>query len=573
MGFYVGIDLGTTNSTVTVIKTEEIDDNPIENMRPGYIYQYGESLDDYLMNEEELPSAIYFDIENKTVFTGKYAKKLYSDGDRPLQTTKSIKTRMGGESVLEIPGIRNSANRESFDMVQCASLFIRTIVESLKKQFPDDDVTRDVVVTVPAAFNDDERVATQNAVLLGGFKNCSILDEPTAALLSHINSDSHDDDDIEEDEEYYKLVYDIGGGTLDVSVVKVTVDEDGNYSMDVEGLSERMNLGGDDFDRILGAWMLMGFEKTNKTITDRTVEDQNRIIARIVSNAEAYKISINNKIINIRNSIPDPVRRARRESRLSESVAFELIDGMSISGVTLDKNLLDDVFAVYGDVAAIKGKLLQPIKTAMYNAGITKDQISEVVLTGGMSKLYLVIDLLEKYFEDVEDLIITPVEDTRTAVSRGAALYHWGLEDDNEAYGVHKLTSISEKMASNTYIRENDKFVMLIDGSLVNKSGTFHYTVTDSNMTSLPLFLYSGTESDDGSDNTDAFVQLAGKMIELSHPYNEGEQIPLSWKVDKNKMITITLNEVSTAPIEVSTLLTPVAIANNPINMYKINRG
>ncbi|MDY3739594.1 MAG: hypothetical protein SO022_03910 [Selenomonadaceae bacterium] len=181
--------------------------------------------------------------------------------------------------------------------------------------------------------------------------------------------------------------------------------------------------------------------------------------------------------------------------------------------------------------------------------------------------------MLEKYFEDVEDLIITPVEDTRTAVSRGAALYHWGLEDDNEAYGVHKLTSISEKMASNTYIRENDKFVMLIDGSLVNKSGTFHYTVTDSNMTSLPLFLYTGTESDDGSDNTDEFIQLAGKMIDLSHPYDEGDQIPLSWKVDKNKMITITLNEVSAAPIEVSTLLTPAAIANNPINKYKINRG
>ena len=69
-------------------------------------------------------------------------------------------------------------------MPQCASFFIRTIVDSLKQQYPEagDSITDYAVVTVPAAFNDDERVATKNAVLLGGFKDCSILDEPTAAL-------------------------------------------------------------------------------------------------------------------------------------------------------------------------------------------------------------------------------------------------------------------------------------------------------------------------------------------------------------------------------------------------------
>lgn len=572
--FYIGIDLGTANSTVSVIKIDNYDDNPIKLLRPGYIYQYGNSLADYLQNEEELPSFIYFDIEEEKVYTGKYAKELYGDAKRPMQSVCAIKTRIGGESEVEIPAIRNSNEKKFFDMVQCSSLFIRTIVQSLQKQYPNEDITKSVVVTVPAAFNDDERINTQNAVLLGGFKSCIILDEPTAALLSHINSENHDDDSLEEDKVYYKLVYDIGGGTLDVSIVKVIVDEDRNYQLDVVGLSERMNLGGNDFDRILGAWFLMRFEKTNPSINDRTNEDKQKIIARIVSNAEKYKININNKIITCRNTYSNNEQRSRKERKLYESVTFELIDGLAVTGLSIDKNLLDEIYDDYANLDKIRGKLLDPIKTSLRNAEINKNDISEVILTGGMSNMYLVRDILEKFFTDVatnnSEFRIISVEDTRNSVSRGAALYNWGLDDNNYCIGIHKITHISQKLASNIYIKNGNDFTKLIDGKLKKNQGEFDYKIMEDNTFEFPLFLYSGLEDESGKLDKSTLTALSGKSIKLDKYYNEGDKIKLVWEIDSNKIITINVPELQEKE-KISRLYTDDDIINNPITKYKIN--
>ena len=109
MGFYVGIDLGTTNSTVSVIRTKNFDDSPLETLTTCPIYQYGEHIGE-TVSEVCLPSALYFDVDNHRVYTGRFAKSVYASGERPLQTAMSIKTRMGGDSRLEIPSFRAGAN-------------------------------------------------------------------------------------------------------------------------------------------------------------------------------------------------------------------------------------------------------------------------------------------------------------------------------------------------------------------------------------------------------------------------------------------------------------------------------
>ena len=560
MGFYVGIDLGTTNSTVTIIRTEDVDDNPLDTLETCPIYQYGDTLRDYKMGEQCLPSAIFFDIDRKSVYTGIYAKSMYASGDYPMQTVRSVKTRIGGESSVVVPSIVDPNKVEIFDMVQCSSLFVRTILESLKKQYPKEKVDEDVVVTVPAAFSDDERVATRNAVLLGGFKNCTILDEPSAALLSHINSTIGDieDEDFDEDDPSYKLVYDIGGGTLDVSIAEIKMDENADYEINVKGLSERMNLGGDDFDQILGAYFLKEFETTENKISERSIEDQNRIIARIVSNAEDYKIELNKKIIEAGENV-------RKAQRASINVAFELIDGLYVSGLVLQKGILDDIYQRYTKRGI--GALLKPINSALANAGITKDKIGEVIITGGMSEFYAVREVLRDFFG--EDVIIQSVEDTRTAVSRGAALYHWGLDEDNESMEV-KRVRISQRMASNIYLRKDNQFELLINEDLEATSGAFDYVVTDDDMTELPIFLYSGNPEADGTNIT-KFVPLAGQKIPLQHAYKEGQSITLNWDIDKNKVITISIEEPGMPKFTVSRFLSDAAVKKNVINQYKLN--
>ena len=559
MGFYVGIDLGTTNSTVSIIQTKNFDDSPLDTLTTCPIYQYGKQAGERV-SDACLPSALYFDVDNRRVFTGKFAKTTYASGERPLQTAMSIKTRMGGDSRLEIPSLSGSGKTQVFDMKECASFFIRTIVNSLKKQYPNiTNLTEECVVTVPAAFNDDERVATKNAVLLGGFKNCTILDEPTAALLSYINSNAYADEDDDQDT-IYKLVYDIGGGTLDVSIAKLTADDFGNYAIDIVGLSERMNLGGDNFDRLLGAYFLKEFEATNKPIQMHSKEDQGRIIARIVSQAEHYKIDLNEKILA-------KLDKPQLLSNVKSLVAFELINGMFVNSIVLKKENLDDLFYRYTSPNETKFGLLAPIKTALRQSKLQKEDISEVILTGGMSTFYAVHETLSKFFGDVP---LNIVEDTRTAVSRGAALYHWSLDKRNEADDVRKIDSISNKLAGNIYVRNAEgKFELLIPSDLSQKSGTFYYTIADDNVAFLPFFLYSGSEPTNGEDNTETYTQLTGRMIKAKPEYKKGDKIPISWSIDSDKVINIQIQ--GDRSIRLSQFLTQEEIAKNIVGSYRVN--
>ncbi len=560
MGFYIGIDLGTTNSTVSVIQTKNEDDSPLENLISCGIEQLrrvGEGGE--LMSDECLPSALYFDIDNKRVYTGHFAKETYASGDHPLQTALSIKTRMGGDSRLTIPSLAGKNNVQTFDMKECASFFIRTIVETLKKNYPNQSrhLTDECVVTVPAAFNDDERVATKNAVLLGGFKNCIILDEPTAALLSYINSKPDEEDT---GDETYKLVYDIGGGTLDVSIAKLSPNEYGDYLVDIVGLSERMNLGGDNFDRLLGAYFLEEFERTNKKLDQYSEEDQGRIISRIVSNAEYYKKELSKKIIECGDN-------QKKLNRVKMKVSFELINGMFVTGIVLDKKIFDDLFYRYTSPNETKFGLLAPIKTALRRSNLKKEDIGEVILTGGMSNFYVAYETIKKFFGDVP---INFVDDTRTAVSRGAALYHWSLDEDNVSMDVRKISSLSNKLASNIYVRNAaDEFELLIPSDLSRTSGTYNYKILDDYVAYFPFYLYSGVEADGNEDMTSMYTQLTGRMIQAKPEYKKGYEIPIEWSIDENKVITIKIQDDKT--LKLSRLLTPEDVAESFVNDYKIN--
>ena len=472
-----------------------------------------------------------------------------------MQTARSIKTRMSGESELRIPGIKDDSISESFSMVQCASFFIRTILQSLKEQYPHEDVARDVVVTVPAAFSDDERVATKNAVLLGGFRHCRILDEPTAALLSYLNSDVVNEE-VEEKDVARRLVYDIGGGTLDVSIAEARLNDEDNYDVSVLGLSNRMNLGGDDFDQLLGANFLMEFEQTTAPLDSYSEEDQNRIIARIVSNAEDYKIKLNEKVLGC-----DPRRLARLPPL---RVSFSLINSLYVTGQTLSKTKFDDICQVYTNPAS--GLLLKPVKSALKQADLSAGDIDEVILTGGMSHFYSIKDVLHGFFG--ENVPLSFVEDTRTSVSRGAAIYHWSLDEDNYCASVKRLSNISQRLAGNIYLRRANEFDLLIDGKMEKTSGDFSYRMADSFMTNLPLFLYSGSIE----DGADTLTALAGKHLELHHAYKEGDEIPLHWSIDKNKVITINLIEKGYESVTVSRQLTSEKIQNDPVQKYAVNK-
>jgi len=171
---YLGIDLGTTESTVSVIEMENRRDKPMEKLRTLDIYQYNKQhqLD---KNLKGLQSSIYIDRKNKVVYTGEYAKELYSSGNMPLNTIRSIKTRIGGESMIEVPFnsngfidklssmFKSSDNSKSYNMTELSATLLKTIKNSMDKQCSGG--IEEVTITIPAGF--DSKGGTWSGVLEG----------------------------------------------------------------------------------------------------------------------------------------------------------------------------------------------------------------------------------------------------------------------------------------------------------------------------------------------------------------------------------------------------------------------
>ena len=122
MSFYCGIDLGTTNSTLSVIDIARRSDKPMQKLKTIPIYQFDKDFNGINKSLTSLPSYLFFDVDKNRVYTGEYAKDIYVHGDRPLQTVTAVKTRIGTDSVVEIPSIATD-KKEQFDILADAYQF------------------------------------------------------------------------------------------------------------------------------------------------------------------------------------------------------------------------------------------------------------------------------------------------------------------------------------------------------------------------------------------------------------------------------------------------------------------
>ena len=551
MAYYCGIDLGTTNSTISVIDIARRTDDPIKKLTTIPIYQYNASFNGIDKAQTTLPSFLYFMVDKKSVYTGTYAKSIYAKGDRPMQTVTAVKTRIGSESSVEIPSYTSDIS-ENFDMTQCSALLLKTIMQSFEAQYG--EPIENVVITVPAAFNTDEREATLNAAKMAGFKNPKILDEPTATLLYFINGGDNSlssiSNELSFDDNSHIMVYDLGGGTLDVCIAKVSTDDLGDTSIDIVSRSPREDFGGNDFDQYLGAYFLYEWEQARTSIESRSIADQNTIISRIVSKAEEYKIDLNEKIL-------DKIDNPRLLQRVKLEAVFEVMSGMKVD-MSINKNTLDQV---YLPLTEPNGPILKPVKYCLGEAGLLPQDISMVVLTGGMTKYYAVRQTLESFFGDSTPLVEV---DAQNSVSKGAAIHCY-----NEA-GNRKLKKIklSDRMADDIFIKLNGKFVKLIGREITEGSGEFSYEIPEDRMIKIPVFLYHGLNENDPAE----FTPIAGKYIHLNQDMNKGDIIKLKWKLDANKIITITLSELDESlQFSNAGAISEEELLRNPVCQYLIN--
>ncbi len=349
MSKVIGIDLGTTNSVVSVMEGGE----PTVITNPE-----GSRL---------TPSVVGFTKTGERLIGQLAKRQAVSNPDR---TIASIKRHMGEKDYTVKIDDKNYTPPEISAM----------ILQKLKadaEAYLGETVTQ-AVITVPAYFNDSQRQATKDAGKIAGLDVLRIINEPTAAALAY---------GLDKGDEQTILVFDLGGGTFDVSILEL-----GDGVFEVKATNGNTHLGGDDFDHRVMDWMVAEFKKENGI--DLSADKMSA--QRLIEAAEKAKIELSNM--------------------LSTNINLPFItagpNGPLHLDLTLSRAKFDEL------TADLVEDTMGPTHKAMEDAGLTPNDIDKVILVGGSSRIPAVQDAIKKYLGKEPNRGVNPDE----CVSVGAAI-------------------------------------------------------------------------------------------------------------------------------------------------------
>ena len=348
----IGIDLGTTNSCVATIEG-------------------GKAV--VIPNSEgsrTTPSVVAFTKEGERLVGVTAKRQAVTNSER---TIISVKREMGTDWVQEIDGDNYSP--------QEISAFVLQKLKSDAEEYLGTEV-KQAVVTCPAYFSDAQRKATKDAGRIAGLEVLRIINEPTAAALAY---------GVDKEEDQTVLVYDLGGGTFDVSILEI-YQVDGQPQIEVKATSGDNRLGGDDFDEAVMDWIVSEFKKS----TGIELEKDLQAMSRIREAAEKAKIEL-----------------SATPSTQINLPFITMIDGQPEH---LDMALSRSKFEKL--TASLVERTMSPTRQAMKDASIKKGNVDKVLLVGGSTRIPAVQQAIEKEVGKAPFKGINPDE----AVAMGAAL-------------------------------------------------------------------------------------------------------------------------------------------------------
>ena len=368
----VGIDLGTTNSVVSVL--EGANPNVIPNAEGA----------------RTTPSVVAY-TSNGEALVGQLAKR--QGVVNPENTFSSVKRFIG----CKFDEIQGETNRIAYKVKKDTNGNVKIYSPILNKEFSPEEISASIlkklvndasrylkenitqaIVTVPAYFNDSQRLATKDAGTIAGLDVLRILNEPTAAALAY---------GLEKKTNEIVLIFDLGGGTFDVSVLEV-----GDEVFEVLSTSGDTHLGGDDFDQVIVDYIIKNFQKTEGV----DLYKEKQALQRIIEAAEKAKIELSS-LQSTRISLP-----------------FIYIDGQTPKNIDLefDRSKFEELSK------NLLAKCKSPVEKALQDAKLSKAQIDQVILVGGSTRIPAVRNLLN-------DLIGKPLNQTVNpdeVVAMGAAV-------------------------------------------------------------------------------------------------------------------------------------------------------
>ena len=322
----VGIDLGTTNSEVAVI----------ENGYPTVLADKN--------GLQIIPSVVGVSLKGEMI-VGIEARNQYIIA--PERTIRSIKRKMGTVENVVMDG-------KEYTPQEISAFILRKLKEIAERKLGD---VKKAVITVPAYFSDVQRQATKDAGEIAGFEVMRIINEPTAAALAY---------GIDEEEDQFLLVYDLGGGTFDVSVIEMN-----SGVVEVRASHGNTHLGGDDFDERIVNYVVSEFQIEHGI----DLRENPQAIARINRAAEMAKIYLSDR----------PYARIREEFIITKGNKSLSID-MEISRNQFESMIKDLVIPT-----------LDAMKIALNEANLTARDIDKVLMVGGATRIPLVMEMVEDW--------------------------------------------------------------------------------------------------------------------------------------------------------------------------------
>lgn len=385
MSKILGIDLGTTNSCMAI--TEGGQPKVLENKEgnrttPSIIAvsKSGERLVGQLAKRQAVTNP-----QNTLHSIKRLIGRSFSDKE-----VKEVADHAPYKIVADGDKVKVTMGDKDYSAPEISAMVLQKLKADAEEK-TGEKITQ-AVITVPAYFDDSQRQATKNAGEIAGLEVLRIINEPTAAAFAY-GFDKKDDQQV--------VVYDLGGGTFDVSVLDISHDaEEGHSTVEVKSTNGDTHLGGDDFDNKIIKWILEEFKKTEGI----DLSSDPLSLQRVKDAAEKVKIELS--------STP--------ESEINEPFITSTADGPKHLNLKLSRAKLEELV---GDLVE---KTMTPVKKALEDAGMQKTDIDEVILVGGMTRMPLVQKKVEEFFGKKPNVSVNPDE----VVATGAAIQAGQLQGD-----------------------------------------------------------------------------------------------------------------------------------------------